>query len=127
MVWTSGPSRKSYYEHRAKNLYSLSPVTNIISATVAISIITLIFFHVIYLIFKKISQIFCLLDEWCDMSMEDIRKFEDKVKEELDKVYLLIKILKLDKYKPTKIILLISNWKMGNLEEWQRSKQTEVL
>ncbi|XP_046463780.1 phosphatidylinositol transfer protein beta isoform-like isoform X2 [Daphnia pulex] len=30
-------------------------------------------------------QIFCLLDEWCNMSMEDIRKFEDKVKEELDK------------------------------------------
>nr|CAH0110947.1 unnamed protein product [Daphnia galeata] len=30
-------------------------------------------------------QIFCLLDEWCDMSMEDIRKFEEKVKEELDK------------------------------------------
>ncbi|KAI9560426.1 hypothetical protein GHT06_014443 [Daphnia sinensis] len=30
-------------------------------------------------------QIFCLLDEWCEMSMEDIRKFEDHVKKELDK------------------------------------------
>ncbi|KAK4029176.1 hypothetical protein OUZ56_022183 [Daphnia magna] len=30
-------------------------------------------------------QIFCLLDDWCQMTMDDIRKFEDEVKKELDK------------------------------------------
>ena len=32
------------------------------------------------------SQIYCLLDEWCELTMDDIREFENKIKEELDKV-----------------------------------------
>lgn len=36
--------------------------------------------------FESNSQIFCLLDDWCQMTMDDIRKFEDEVKKELDKV-----------------------------------------
>ncbi len=38
----------------------------------------------IYLKFHK--QLFTLLDEWIDLSMVDIRRMEDELKQELDKV-----------------------------------------
>lgn len=31
------------------------------------------------------SQVFCWMDRWHGLTMEDIRAIEDKVKEELDK------------------------------------------
>lgn len=32
-------------------------------------------------------QLFCSIDEWFGMSMEDIRKMEDTTKNDLDKVF----------------------------------------
>ena len=37
----------------------------------------------IFLLFN--SQVFCWMDRWHGLTMEDIRAIEDKVKEELDK------------------------------------------
>ena len=37
-----------------------------------------------YYIFR---QIFCLTDEWYGMTMDEIREFEEKTKDELDKVH----------------------------------------
>jgi|688.fasta_scaffold789928_1 hypothetical protein len=93
MVRTSESYRKSRYEHRAKNLYPLSSVMIIFLFKAILYRYQFEILCAIYSIFKN-RQIFCLLDEWCDMSMEDIRKFEEKVKEELDKVYFRLKFFK---------------------------------
>lgn len=34
----------------------------------------------------KNRQVFCWIDKWYGMTMEDIRALEEKVREELDKV-----------------------------------------
>jgi len=31
-------------------------------------------------------QLFCWIDEWCELTMDDIRRLEDEAKAELDKV-----------------------------------------
>ena len=40
--------------------------------------------HDIFVKFYK--QVFCLIDEWCGMSMEEVREVEERTKHELDQV-----------------------------------------
>lgn len=42
----------------------------------------------IFFSFPTCRQVFCWIDKWYGMTMEDIRALEDKVREELDKVSL---------------------------------------
>jgi hypothetical protein len=43
-------------------------------------------FKIFFVCFFFCSQVFCWIDKWYGMTMEDIRALEDKVREELDRV-----------------------------------------
>lgn len=80
MVRSTVKSGKFHSENRTKAIHRV-PSVSIFFCTV--SLIN-IFFGTNRLIFKICSQLFCWIDRWYGLTMEDIRALEDKTKEELD-------------------------------------------
>lgn len=76
MVWTPNEGGKFYSKIRTTAIYSFPSVREIHYWQ-----------HCCFTIFcfPPISQLFCWMDRWHGLTMDDIRALEAKTKEELDK------------------------------------------
>ena len=51
-----------------------------------VSLVYISEFMLLFVLDRSCSQVFCWLDRWHGMTMQDIRRLEDETREELDRV-----------------------------------------
>lgn len=83
MVRSTVKSGKFHSKNRTKAIHSIPSVSVLSNGLIELFIYLnkKPFYLIVYCIF---SQLFCWIDRWYGLTMEDIRALEDKTKEELD-------------------------------------------